>query len=449
MLLTICLGYFMVILDTMVVNVAVPSLGHDLHTGVSALQWVVAAYTLVFAGLLLSAGTLGDRVGPKRVLRAGLVVFTLASAACALAPTVGFLIAARLAQGAGAALFVPASLMLLQALYAEPRQRAHAFGMWGGVAGIAAASGPIVGGLLISGFGWRSVFLVNVPIGFLTLAGVARLPDVPGHPRRADIFGQILGIATLAALTAALIETSALGWIAAVVLAIAFFYTERRSPVPHAAPHPPAEQDVRGRKRRGAADQSGVLRAVVCHDALLPGPARVFGAGHRPGAAPRVGDGVGGFDPVRTNHVKDGPVAADGGRARARRRGAARPCDRRAPHGLRGAGRAAGRHGSGDVADDAGGDRGRHGLRSRRTRWPGLRGRQHRPSGWRSRRRRLARYPRRAPGRFHGGTAGFDADRSLRVHHRLHHSHLTVYEGAKNFTGSFAADSDQWVPSQE
>jgi MFS transporter, DHA2 family, methylenomycin A resistance protein len=231
-LLTICLGYFMVILDTMVVNVAVPSLGHDLHAGVSALQWVVAGYTLVFAGLLLSGGTLGDRMGPKRVLRAGLAVFTLASAACALAPTAGFLIAARLAQGAGAALFVPASLMFLQALYAEPRRRAHAFGLWGGVAGVAAASGPIVGGLLIAGFGWRSVFLVNVPIGLLTLVGVRRLPDVPGRRRQADILGQILGIATLAALTAALIETSALAGVAAVVLAAAFFYTERRVPVP-------------------------------------------------------------------------------------------------------------------------------------------------------------------------------------------------------------------------
>jgi MFS transporter, DHA2 family, methylenomycin A resistance protein len=166
-LITICLGYFMVILDTMVVTVAVPALGHDLHTGVSTLQWVVAGYTLVFAGLLLSAGALGDRIGPKPVLRAGLALFTLASAACALAPDAGFLIAARLVQGAGAALCVPASLTLLQAMYTEPRQRSRAFGMWGGVAGIGAASGPIIGGALVAGFGWRAVFVVNVPIGIL------------------------------------------------------------------------------------------------------------------------------------------------------------------------------------------------------------------------------------------------------------------------------------------
>jgi DHA2 family methylenomycin A resistance protein-like MFS transporter len=123
--------------------------------------------------------------------------------------------------------------MLLQALYTEPGQRARAFGMWGGVAGVGAASGPIVGGLLIAGFGWRSVFVVNVPVGLLTLVGVARfLPDMPGHRRRADILGQILGIANLAALTTALIETSVPAWIAAAVLAVAFFYTERRSPVP-------------------------------------------------------------------------------------------------------------------------------------------------------------------------------------------------------------------------
>jgi MFS transporter, DHA2 family, methylenomycin A resistance protein len=232
-LLTICLGYFMVILDTMVVNVAVPSLGHDLHTGVTTLQWVVAGYTLVFAGLLLSAGALGDRIGPRPVLRAGLALFTLASAACALAPDAGFLIGARLVQGAGAALCVPASLTLLQAMYTEPRQRSRAFGMWGGVAGVGAASGPIIGGALVAGFGWRAVFVVNVPIGLLALIGISRfLPDLPGHRRQADISGQILGIAALTALTAALIETSLLAGVAALVLAVAFVYTERRALVP-------------------------------------------------------------------------------------------------------------------------------------------------------------------------------------------------------------------------
>jgi MFS transporter, DHA2 family, methylenomycin A resistance protein len=232
----------MVILDTMVVNVAVPSMGHDLRAGVSALQWVVAGYTVMFAGLLLSAGTLGDRVGPKRILEAGLAVFTAASAACAFAPDAGFLIAARLVQGAGAALTVPASLALLAACYPDARDRAHAFGLWGGIAGVAAASGPVVGGLLIAGFGWRSVFAVNLPFGVLGLVGTARyLPDVPGQRRRADIPGQLLGIAALGALATALIEAGSLGWTAVPVLAgfavtavatTAFIITERRSPSP-------------------------------------------------------------------------------------------------------------------------------------------------------------------------------------------------------------------------
>ena len=241
-LVAICLGYAMVILDTMVVNVALPSLGRDLHAGVSSLQWVAAGYTLVFAGLLLSAGTLGDRIGPKRVLQAGLALFTAASAACAFAPTVGFLVGARLAQGLGAALCVPASLALLQATYAEPRERARAFGLWGGIAGVAAASGPIVGGLLIAGLGWRSVFAINLPFGVLGLAGVARyLPDVPGRRHPADLAGQLLGVAALASLTGALIEAGPLGWTAAAVLAglavaavatTVFVFTERRIPSP-------------------------------------------------------------------------------------------------------------------------------------------------------------------------------------------------------------------------
>ncbi len=241
-LIAVCLGYFMVILDTMVVNVALPSLGHDLHAGVSALQWVVAGYTVMFAGLLLTAGTLGDRVGPKRILVAGLAVFTTASAACAFAPDTEFLIAARLVQGIGAALTVPASLALLAACYPDPGERAHAFGMWGGVAGVGAASGPVVGGLLIAGFGWRSVFAVNLPFGVLGLAGAIRyLPNVPGQRRRADITGQLLGIVALGALAAAFIEAGSLGWTAAPVLAefalaavaaTAFISAERRSPSP-------------------------------------------------------------------------------------------------------------------------------------------------------------------------------------------------------------------------
>lgn len=226
----------------MVVNVALPSIGRELRTGISGLQWVVAGYTLVFAGLLLSAGTLGDRIGPKRVLEAGLALFTAASAACALAPSTGFLIGARLVQGLGAALSVPSSLALLQATYTKPRERARAFGTWGGVAGVGAASGPIVGGLLIAGLGWRAVFAINLPFGVIGLAGVVRyLPAPHGNRRPADAPGQLFGIAALASLTGALIEAGTLGWTSPAVLAgfavaavstTAFIWTERRVPSP-------------------------------------------------------------------------------------------------------------------------------------------------------------------------------------------------------------------------
>jgi MFS transporter, DHA2 family, methylenomycin A resistance protein len=130
-LLAICLGYFMVILDATIVNVALPSIGREPGDGVSALQWVVDAYTVVFAGLLLSAGSLGDLLGARRVFDAGLALFTAASAACALSPSVALLIAARAVQGLGAALLVPSSLALLRAAYSDAASRARAVGAWG------------------------------------------------------------------------------------------------------------------------------------------------------------------------------------------------------------------------------------------------------------------------------------------------------------------------------
>jgi DHA2 family methylenomycin A resistance protein-like MFS transporter len=140
-LLAICLGYFMVILDATIVNVALPSVQRELGGGVSALQWIVDAYTVVFAGLLLSAGSLGDRIGARRVFDAGLLLFTVSSAACAAAPSAALLIGARVAQGIGAAMLVPSSLALLRAAYDQPSERARAVGVWGAVAGTGAASG--------------------------------------------------------------------------------------------------------------------------------------------------------------------------------------------------------------------------------------------------------------------------------------------------------------------
>ena len=212
-LVVICLGYFMVIVDTTVVNVALPAIGRDLHGGVAGLQWVMDAYTLSFAGLLLTGGALAERLGGRRTFGAGLAVFAAASAACGLAPGLGFLIAARLVQGAGAALLVPSSLVLLQASYPTRAGRARAFGAWGAIAGIGAASGPIIGGLLVTAWSWRGVFFLNLPFAAVAIALAGRA--VPATARRArdvDLPGQVLAIAGLGLLTWSLVRAGQAGW---------------------------------------------------------------------------------------------------------------------------------------------------------------------------------------------------------------------------------------------
>ena len=219
-LLAICLGYFMVILDATIVNVALPALGSELGGGVSGLQWVVDAYTVVFAGLLLPAGSLGDRPGARRVFTVGLAVFTLASAVCGAAPSVAVLIAARAVQGLGAALLVPSSLALLRGVYRSRHERARAVGVWGAVAGIGAASGPILGGALVGLIGWRAVFIVNVPVGILGLALAARHLPASGETTDGgfDPPGQAPGILSLTLLTLGVIEGGSAGWSAAQTL---------------------------------------------------------------------------------------------------------------------------------------------------------------------------------------------------------------------------------------
>jgi MFS transporter, DHA2 family, methylenomycin A resistance protein len=242
-LAAICLSYFMVILDVTAVTVAVPSIGADLGAGVTALQWVVDGYTLSFAGLLLFSGGLGDRLGARRVFLAGLVVFTVASAACGAAPTAAVLVAARLVQGVGATALVPNSLSLLRTAYLERAARARAFGVWGMVGGIGAAFGPILSGLLVTAFGWRSVFFVNLPVGILGCLLVTRLvpsPDGSGG-RGLDVPAQVAAVASLVGLTTALNEAGSLGWTAPLVLGgfalfllglAGFLVSERRSAAP-------------------------------------------------------------------------------------------------------------------------------------------------------------------------------------------------------------------------
>lgn len=244
-LVAICLGYFMVILDVTVVTVAVPAVGAALHSGVSGLQWVVDGYTLAFAGLLLFCGGLADWLGGRTVFLAGLAVFTLASAGCGAAVTVGGLIGARLVQGVGAAMMVPASLSLLQDIYTEPGARARAFGIWGMVSGVAAGAGPVLGGVLVASLGWRAVFFVNVPVGVAALLMTVRYVRVrrggaERGQRGLDVPAQAAGALGLVGLATSLNE-AATGWGRPVVLVgfvvfvlgtVAFVMLERRSPAP-------------------------------------------------------------------------------------------------------------------------------------------------------------------------------------------------------------------------
>ena len=220
-LLALCLGYFMTILDVTIVNVALVNIKEHLSANVTGLQWIVDGYALVFASLLLTGGALGDRRGNRTIFLVGFALFTLASTLCSLAPTLLALQIARAIQGLGAALLVPNSLALLNTIYTDARKRAQAIGVWAAVASIGALSGPLLGGVLVNAFGWRSIFLINLPIGLLgfllTVRSIA--PSTPKGGRSLDLPGQVAGILTLGTLTFALIEGSNLGILSPLILA--------------------------------------------------------------------------------------------------------------------------------------------------------------------------------------------------------------------------------------
>ena len=219
-LLATSISYVIVILDTSIVNVALERIAASLAGSVSDLQWVVNAYTLTFASLLLTGGTLGDRLGARNVYIGGLAAFTVASALCGAAPSFAVLIAARVLQGVGAALLVPASMALINQTWSNPRERAAVFGMWAGLGGVAMASGPLLGGVLIGLSGWRSIFLVNLPV---CVAGIAMARRVthrsrPTTARTFDVAGQFAGIAALALLNVSVIEAPVYGWGSAAIV---------------------------------------------------------------------------------------------------------------------------------------------------------------------------------------------------------------------------------------
>ncbi|MGV9455782.1 MFS transporter [Streptomyces sp. NPDC003635] len=234
-LLTTVLGSSMALLDSTVVNVALPRIGEDLDANLSALQWTVNAYMLTLAGLILLGGSLGDRYGRRKVFVIGVVWFAAASLLCGLAPNAEVLIAARALQGVGGALLTPGSLALIQASF-HPDERGRAVGLWSGFGGIGAAVGPFLGGWLVDGPGWRWVFLLNVPLALLCVPVALRhVPESGGggtRHGRFDVLGAALGALALALVTYALIEAD---WITAVLgvgLGVAFVYVEKRRPDP-------------------------------------------------------------------------------------------------------------------------------------------------------------------------------------------------------------------------
>src|SRR5690349_8499409 len=167
-LFAVSFGLFMIMLDNTVVNVALPTMEKDLHVSLASLEWVVIAYALTFASLLITGGKLADLYGRRRIFVVGLAVFTLSSLACGLAPSAGFLIGARAVQGVGAALMNPATLSIIVATF-PPRQRGQAIGIWAGVSALALAIGPLVGGVIVEKLNWNWIFFVNVPVGALAI----------------------------------------------------------------------------------------------------------------------------------------------------------------------------------------------------------------------------------------------------------------------------------------
>jgi EmrB/QacA subfamily drug resistance transporter len=220
-LLICCFSLFMVGLDATAVNVALPSLGHDLGAGVSELQWTVDAYTVVLASLLLFSGSMGDRLGRKRTLIAGLTVFSLASALCSLAPTIEWLVAFRVLQAVGGSMLNPVAMSIITNTFTDPRERAQAVGVWGAVFGLSMALGPVVGGALTSAVGWSAIFWINVPVGLIAIVLALRFIPESRAPRarRFDPVGQVAVIVVLSALTFAIIEAPAHGWTSWTILA--------------------------------------------------------------------------------------------------------------------------------------------------------------------------------------------------------------------------------------
>ncbi|MFH8337949.1 MFS transporter [Streptomyces sp. AM6-12] len=245
-LAAVCLGFFMILLDGSALNIALPAIERDVHGSMAALQWVVTSYTIPLAALLLTAGSISDRWGARRLFVSSLAAFTAASLLCALSPNLTVLVVARFLQGIAAGGLLPTTLAIIARTYPDPLERAKAITVWGATGGLALVAGPLGGGALTELFGWRSIFVINVPVGLVTLHLARRhARETPRRGSRADLPGQLTGITALSASVAYLIEGGSLGWAAPVPLlllavsvltAVAFVAVEARSPHPMLPP---------------------------------------------------------------------------------------------------------------------------------------------------------------------------------------------------------------------
>ena len=238
-----CMSILIVGLDVTILNVALPSIQHDFHASVSGAQWTIDAYTLVIACLLMLSGSTGDRLGRRRTFQLGLLIFTIGSGLCSIAPSLGALIAFRMIQAVGGSMLNPVAMSIVTNVYTEPKDRARAIGWWGGVAGISIAAGPLVGGLLVQAIDWRAVFWVNIPVGIAAMLLTQKfVPESKAaRPRRLDPIGQVLMIVTLGLLVFGIIEAPNHGWGSTLILgcfagaalgAALLVYFELRHPEP-------------------------------------------------------------------------------------------------------------------------------------------------------------------------------------------------------------------------
>jgi DHA2 family methylenomycin A resistance protein-like MFS transporter len=282
-LVALCLAFFIVQLDVTVVNVALEAIRRDLGGGLNDQQWIVASYTIALAAGMLTAGSTGDRLGSRRICMFGLVTFAIGSAICAIAPSMHILIAARTLQGAGGAALLPCSLALIIQQFRDPRERAHALGIWGGIASVGMAAGPVVGGVLIAVAGWRSIFLVNVP--FCAVTAIMMYSWVGESPRhreqKLDLAGLILGVLSLSCITGGIIETGQIGWnqplplllmASGTVVGVTFVVVERR----HSSPMLPLS--IFASRQFTAATAAGLIfnfclyGTLLCVSLFLQGP---------------------------------------------------------------------------------------------------------------------------------------------------------------------------------